>query len=90
MFYTDGTPVRATVSVSFLGDNLLDPEFAQSHVPLVSLISTYVVREGDTLRQIAWKEYKDPGKWRLIADHNKIDDPGKLKAGQILTIPPQK
>ena len=50
---------------------------------------TYVVREGDTLASISRKFYKSSSRWKKIRDANKgvVDDPGKLKAGQTLTIP---
>jgi LysM repeat protein len=50
---------------------------------------TYVVKEGDTLASISRKFYKSSGHWKQIRDANKsaVDDPGKLKPGQTLTIP---
>lgn len=50
---------------------------------------TYVVRDGDTLASISRKFYKSSGRWKKIRDANRnvVDDPGKLKAGQTLTIP---
>lgn len=50
---------------------------------------TYVVREGDTLASISRKFYKSSSRWKQIRDANKnvVNDPGKLKAGQTLTIP---
>ena len=50
---------------------------------------TYVVRDGDTLASISRKFYKTSGRWKKIRDANRsvVDDPGKLKAGQTLTIP---
>ena len=50
---------------------------------------TYVVRDGDTLASISRKFYKTSGHWKQIRDANKdvVSDPGKLKAGQTLTIP---
>jgi nucleoid-associated protein YgaU len=50
---------------------------------------TYVVREGDTLASISRKFYKSSGHWKKIRSANRsiIDDPGKLKPGQTLTIP---
>ncbi|MEY2518329.1 MAG: hypothetical protein QOF24_88 [Verrucomicrobiota bacterium] len=55
-----------------------------SHAP-----RTYVVRDGDTLASISRKFYKTSGRWKQIRDANKdvASDPGKLKAGQTLTIP---
>jgi len=50
---------------------------------------TYVVRDGDTLASISRKFYNSSGRWKKIRDANRhiVDDPGKLKAGQTLTIP---
>lgn len=50
---------------------------------------TYVVRNGDTLASISRRFYKSSGHWKKIRDANRsiVDDPGKLKAGQTLTIP---
>lgn len=50
---------------------------------------TYVVRTGDTLASISRKFYKSSGHWKKIRDANRgvVDDPGKLKVGQTLTIP---
>jgi LysM repeat protein len=50
---------------------------------------TYAVRDGDTLASISRKFYKSAGHWKKIRDANRsvVDDPGKLKAGQTLTIP---
>jgi len=50
---------------------------------------TYVVREGDTLASISRKFYKSSGHWQKIRNANRsnVDDPGKLKPGQTLTIP---
>jgi LysM repeat protein len=50
---------------------------------------TYVVRDGDTLASISRRFYKSSSHWKKIraANQNIVDDPGKLKAGQTLTIP---
>jgi nucleoid-associated protein YgaU len=51
----------------------------------------YVVRSGDNLSRIARAYYNDPGLWRLIYDANRRtigDDPGRLRVGMRLTIPP--
>jgi LysM repeat protein len=50
---------------------------------------TYVVQDGDTLASISRKFYKSSARWKKIRDANRsiVDDPGKLKVGQTLTIP---
>ncbi len=49
----------------------------------------YVVQPGDTLFSLSRLYYNSPDKWKAILDANEksIDDPGKLKVGQTLTIP---
>jgi nucleoid-associated protein YgaU len=45
------------------------------------------VRDGDTLASISRRFYKSSGHWKKIRAANQDIDPGKLKAGQTLTIP---
>jgi nucleoid-associated protein YgaU len=47
-----------------------------------------MVKEGDTIDWIAHEEYGDPSRWRFIAAVNGIDDPKRLKPGQVLAIAP--
>jgi hypothetical protein len=86
LFMPNGTPVRATIDVSFkeLGQqqpdqagNLFSADFAKQ----------YVVRRGDTLSNIAADKYGDPAQWRPIAEANGMDDPLGLEPGQVLVIP---
>ena len=50
---------------------------------------TYEVRPGDSLTRIADQVYGDPSLWRRIRDANpdKVDAQGRIRTGQILTIP---
>jgi nucleoid-associated protein YgaU len=47
-----------------------------------------MVKEGDTIDWIAFDEYGDCAMWRYIADTNGLDDPGRLRPGQVLAIAP--
>ncbi|WP_363350553.1 sulfite exporter TauE/SafE family protein [Methylocystis echinoides] len=47
----------------------------------------YVVRRGDTLKAIARRLYGDAGRWRDIARANPGLGKGRLKPGQVLTLP---
>lgn len=51
--------------------------------------STYTVKKGDTLSEIAQREYGDASKWPRIYNANKsrIADPKKLQIGTKLIIP---
>jgi hypothetical protein len=88
MFLEDGTPVRATLNVTF--KEFVDVEVAVRNPPTQSAdhTKTRTVRRGDTLSSMAAVEYGDPAMWRPIADVNRIDNPRKLEAGMMLVIPP--
>ena len=45
------------------------------------------VSEGDTLAWIAYKEYGDANRWRLIADANRLTKVRQLTPGMLLEIP---
>ena len=87
MFLPDGTPVRATLSVTLKEcTELKRKEITHSS----DRTKTWTVKQGDSLWFIAEKEYGDSGLWRSIAEANKIDNPRVLKPGMELTIPPQE
>ena len=90
LFRYDGTPVRATLDVTFLQakekgrypgqnpTNMGQPGYRQR-----------VVNEGDTIDWIAYDEYGDSAMWRFVADTNDLDNPLKLRPGQVLAIAPR-
>jgi len=89
-FKPDGTPVRATLNVSFKQveeGNVFPPQNPTTVSELG--YKTRVVKEGETIDWIAYDEYGDPALWRLVADINGLEDPMRLKAGQALAIAPQ-
>jgi hypothetical protein len=49
---------------------------------------TYVIREGDTLLELANEFYGDPSLDDYIAEANGITDPSLINAGDEITIPP--
>jgi LysM repeat protein len=53
--------------------------------------TTYVVQPGDTLWRIAAKVYGDGSLWRIIFEANRdtLSDPGRIRPGQVLKIPPK-
>lgn len=81
LFLPDGTPVRATLSCTFVeGKRAL--ELHSSDV-----VKTRVVKRHDTLQSIAAEEYNDPSLWRTIAKANRIINPRAIPLGTVLTIP---
>ncbi|MFI5385009.1 MAG: LysM peptidoglycan-binding domain-containing protein [Fimbriimonadales bacterium] len=88
LFRQDGTPVRATATVSLeeAADDSEQPNTnPTSYSP--SRMRRREVRPKDTLALIAFEEYGDSSKWRPIAEANSIDDPMDIEPGQIIAIP---
>lgn len=88
LFLADGTPVRATLNITF--KEFVDVEVQVRELALQSSdhTRTYTVMRGDTLSAIAAALYRDPAKWRPIADANRIGNPRALVPGTVLVIPP--
>jgi LysM repeat protein len=62
----------------------LDPAEPSTAPPASSAPKTYKVRSGDTLSGIAG-EFGTT--WRVLAELNGIDDPARLRVGQVLDLP---
>jgi nucleoid-associated protein YgaU len=86
LFLEDGTPVRATLSCSFLGLSL-EWRGRSGELQSSDVAKTRLVRRNDTLHSIAAEEYRDPALWRHIARANGIVNPRDLTPGTVLTIP---
>jgi hypothetical protein len=83
LFHSSGCPLRANLTVEFTEN--IDAE--QNKKETDPDFTTYVVKLGDTLSAIAAEVYRDPAKWRVIADANRIDDPRRLTIGDRLAVP---
>jgi nucleoid-associated protein YgaU len=86
LFDGNGTPLRATCSLTL--------EEASTGTPGQNPTSgsresrrTHRVVAGDSLPQLAWREYGDATAWRVIAEANEIDDPMVLVPGAELLVP---
>jgi nucleoid-associated protein YgaU len=86
LFLEDGTPVRATLSCSFLGISRAW-RGGKGELQSSDVAKTRLVRRNDTLHSIAAEEYRDPALWRHIARANGIVNPRDLQPGTVLTIP---
>jgi nucleoid-associated protein YgaU len=82
-FNRNGSPVRANLTLTF--KEFLDPELDRRQTD--PELTTHILHGGETLSSIAANFYEDPRQWRIIAKSNQIDDPRRLKVGQILSIP---
>ncbi len=86
LFKNDGTPLRSRVKVTFTET----PTAKKGQNPTTRTRSRkiWIVREGESLPWIAYKEYGDPAKWRHIAEVNDLTNPMELQPGQELKLTP--
>jgi hypothetical protein len=88
LFLEDGTPVRATLDVSF--QQIKDEKFFPRQNPTSGGSGggrLWTVRAGDTLAWISYKEFGDSTRWRLIAEANRLSSVRRLRPGTVLEIP---
>jgi nucleoid-associated protein YgaU len=88
LFLPNGTPVRATLDVTF--QQIKDESLYPRQNPTSGGIETvrlWTVQDGDTLAWIAYKEWGDPQEWRRIADRNHLTQVRRLRPGTVLEIP---
>jgi len=88
MFLNDGTPVRATLSVSFKEFQPVEIEIQRGL--FIGPPTVHNILEGETLSGIAGDALGDSGAWREIAELNNIENPRKIPTGTQLIIPTQK
>jgi predicted Zn-dependent protease len=90
LFLSDGTPVRATLDVSFTQVEQQGTYPAQNPTSTAEAQKVHRVGPGETIDSIAFQEYGDANKWRVIADFNDLDNPMRLQPGDQLAIPPER
>ncbi len=86
LFKSDGTPLRAWVTVTF--KETAAKKKGQNPTTRSEPRKVWVVHEGETLTWIAYQEYGDAAQWRHIAETNDLDNPMELRPGQILKLTP--
>ena len=89
LFRYDGTPVRATLDVTFLQAKEKGQYPGQNPTTICKPGYTRrMVKQEETIDWIAYDEYGDSTMWRYIAETNNLDNPGRLRPGQVLAIAP--
>jgi nucleoid-associated protein YgaU len=88
LFNAKGTPLRATLSLTFRQYKTLEEQLSELNLQSADHTKQRVVQRGETLNLIAFQEYRDAGLWRHLADANQIADPRRLVPGTVLSIPP--
>lgn len=88
LFNSDGVPLRATVTLSLSQYKTLEEQLQELNLQSADHTRVHVVRQGETLPQIAYEAYQNAAQWRLIAEHNNILNPRQLTVGMLLELPP--
>jgi nucleoid-associated protein YgaU len=88
LFAPDGTPLRATLSLTLREYKTLDDQLAQLNLSSPDRSHSYVTQSRDTLASVSNQFYNDPTQWRYVAGANAIEDPRRLSSGISLSVPP--
>jgi len=89
LFWEDGRPLRAHLSVAFQQVEAGSSYPPQNPTSLGHAHRVRLVGPGETIDSIAFGEFGDASRWRIIADYNQLANPLRLRVGQRLAIPSQ-
>jgi nucleoid-associated protein YgaU len=85
-FSSNGTPTRASVSLSLSQFNIPHRKTNPTSGGLPGR-RTHVLTSGQSLPGIAAAGYGEPGVWRALAVANRVDDPLRVRPGTLLYLP---
>jgi hypothetical protein len=88
MFLADGTPVRATLSVTFTQYKTIQEQLEQPRRNSADKTKHRMVEGPHDLWLLADREYGEVAHWRHIARANRIDEPRRMVPGTVLVLPP--
>ncbi|SPH23946.1 hypothetical protein DEA8626_03023 [Defluviimonas aquaemixtae] len=95
MFLGDGTPVRATLNVTFKQYRTIREQLENPRRNSADKTKHRVLGKVDghrptpeSLWLLSQAEYGDPKFWRVIAAHNDVEDPRALVPGDVMVTPP--
>lgn len=88
MFHPDGSPARATLSLTFKEYRTLRQQLEDPRRQSADKTKRRVVVGREALWRIASREYDDSTAWTVIAEANDLDDPREIAPGDWLVIPP--
>ena len=88
LFRPDGTPARATLNVTFKEYKTLPELVNDPKLESADKSKRRVIVGLDSLWAMAHREYADAAQWRVIAEHNDLDDPRDIQPGDWVMVPP--
>ena len=86
LFDGKGKPLRATANITL---EEVPTEVAKGNPTSGGRYGyrSHVLREGETLHSVAYREYGDAAMWRALAVYNDLDDPLRVPIGTSLLVP---
>jgi hypothetical protein len=87
LFDTGGLPVRATANLTLREHHSAAEQLAERPPQSPDLANVAIVRAGDTLPLVAFREYGDATLWRPIAVANNLANPLALVPGAAISVP---
>ena len=87
-FLDDGTPVRATLNVTFKEYRTIQDQLKHNKLESPDRTKRREFKDGDAIWLFAYDEYGDPGLWKVIAEHNALENPRLVTPGTTLELPP--
>ena len=88
MFKSDGTPIRAVAKAKFRSSIEEQKRAARENKSSPDLTHVRRVKRGDTLPQLCYRIYGDPGYYIQVAEFNALENFRALRPGSDLTFPP--
>lgn len=86
LFAPDGTPLRATATVTM--EEVVADSFRQNPTSGgLRTVRSHLMVAGDTLATVAYREYGRADWWRPLAEANNIDDPLRVPDGTRVLVP---
>jgi nucleoid-associated protein YgaU len=87
LFSVTGEPIRAEVKLT-LKQAEAAPAGQNPTTRSIPAVAVHTVSDGDSLPSIAYATYRDPTRWRTVAEANGIDNPLHIRRGTTLMLPP--
>lgn len=87
-FDRDGTPLRAELKVTLIGDKEVERRVREEQKSSPDLTHRRLVVDGDTLPLLTRQVYGSPDPYPEVARFNELDDFRRLKPGTTIHFPP--
>lgn len=86
-FFANGMPARVKISIILKPHSVIEKMSKILNFQSSDISKKRVLAEGDTLFDMAYREYKSPAMWREIAEKNGVDNPLTIPFGTELLLP---